>query len=146
MYQIGFTPEAQKQVDDLRERAARSPNTAHAAAWRAIECDLDLLANSDDFVQSPRHRCNRGSVFRTKPAVRARLFYIYSSASRRVTVLMLGFRKAGDKKDAYAELARLLKAGRFDEGFRTWACRSRLPEALVHATAGRLRRGEVRCV
>ncbi|HEY0463907.1 MAG TPA: type II toxin-antitoxin system YhaV family toxin [Polyangiaceae bacterium] len=59
-----------------------------------------------------------GNVFRTKPTARTRLFYIASSRLQVVRVLYLGMlRKEGDKKDAYKEFSRLLKAGRFDADF-----------------------------
>lgn len=88
------------------------------ARWK----ELLLLADPGQ-VMSRRHQFTKeghdfGNVFRTKPTGRTRLFYIASSRLQLVRVLYLGMqRKEGDKRDAYSEFSRLLKAGRFDSDF-----------------------------
>jgi hypothetical protein len=48
---------------------------------------------------------------------RIRVFYAASSERARAVVLLLGYRKQGDKRDAYAELERLLRRKDFDRVF-----------------------------
>jgi len=48
---------------------------------------------------------------------RLRVFFIASEPTKRAIVLCLGYRKAGDKNDAYEEVRRLIRRGSFDPQF-----------------------------
>jgi hypothetical protein len=48
---------------------------------------------------------------------RLRLFFLASREHRAASVLMVGYRKAGDKNDAYEEIARRIRRGEFDAQF-----------------------------
>ncbi len=56
-------------------------------------------------------------VFRVKVGKRIRIFYLASSVHNTAIVLMIGYRKEGDKNDAYEVLRRLLHRGAFDAHF-----------------------------
>lgn len=56
------------------------------------------------------------NIYRVK-AGRTRIPYIWSSAKAAVRILCVGYRKDGDKRDAYAELSRVLNSGQLDADF-----------------------------
>jgi len=122
-YLVERSAVADEQFTIIAARAAASPDTAEGILWREVEKELTVFVTNPEQVMSRTHQFTKtghdfGNVFRTKPTGRTRLFYIASSRLQVVRVLYLGMlRKEGDKKDAYKEFSRLLKAGRFDADF-----------------------------
>ena len=48
---------------------------------------------------------------------RERVFFLASREKQLAIVLMLGFRKEGDRSDAYVEIVRRIRRGEFDKQF-----------------------------
>lgn len=78
----------------------------------------DVVANPDlALAHQNMLKDDLAGVLRVKVGRRHRIFYLASSEKRRAIVLMFGFRKEGDKNDAYEVVRRLVRKGAFDAHF-----------------------------
>jgi hypothetical protein len=116
-YQVKRSPVAAKQLAKMHDSATLHPGTAHEAVWDAHRRVIEQVLPEPDLVFSPKHRCGVPNVYRVKVGQRSRLFYIASSKLKCVALLYIGFRKEGDKGDAYTEIRREIGRGTFDAQF-----------------------------
>jgi hypothetical protein len=122
--QLKSSEHAAGQINEARANAAARPNSAHAAHWRALEKLLrEVISNEDHAFSSAtalgrRRDSNLPGVRRAKIGERGRVFFLASREKKLAIVLMIGFRKDGDRNDAYLEIARRIRRGEFDEQFR----------------------------
>ena len=115
---VSYSPAAAAWFAARRAEAELAPHGAPATLYRSV---LRLVT---DIISDPVHafdlkyrlRPPLGSVFRVK-AGRLRVFFLASSTHQRSIVLAVGFRKEGDKRDAYTELERWISRGDFDPQF-----------------------------
>ncbi len=121
--QLKASQYAAEQINQARANAEARPNTTHDAVWRALKKLLQEIVTSEDHAFSAatalgrRGSVNLAGVRRAKLG-RQRVFFLASREKQLAIVLMLGFRKEGDRKDAYVELVRRIRRGEFDEQFR----------------------------
>lgn len=108
------SPEIRAQIAELKEH----PNSkAHRQLLKCLErCAKELLPQH---AHNPNHMLSgplRGVVWRVKQG-RLRVFYATTVTSAVAILLFIGFRKDGDKNDAYKVLDRRIRAGDFDPQF-----------------------------
>lgn len=82
-----------------------------AKAERDIIANPELALHSKHQLRNPLH-----GILRVKIG-RLRVFYIVSRELGVARVVYIGFRKAGDKREAYSELTRLIRGGKLDADF-----------------------------
>lgn len=116
-YEVTRSPVAARQLSKMEENAVKYPGTAHEAAWKAHRKVIEEVLPEPDLVFARKHQCGIPNVFRVKVGLRSRVFYIASSKLKRVAVLYIGYRKDGDKGDAYTEIRREIRRGTFDAQF-----------------------------
>jgi hypothetical protein len=82
---------------------------------------LEVIANEDHAFSPATALGRRGPVnlsgVRRAKLGRERVFFLASRQKQLAIVLMLGFRKDGDRNDAYVEIVRRIRRGEFDEQF-----------------------------
>jgi mRNA-degrading endonuclease RelE of RelBE toxin-antitoxin system len=105
----------------MKARADAAPGSAEEAVYKGMRKILDELLSHEERALDRSNGCRLGNhdfgnVFRQKLG-RYRIFYIVSKAHQQSTVLFIGYRKEGDKNDAYAELSRRLQTDEFDPQF-----------------------------
>jgi hypothetical protein len=121
--QLKSSQYAAEQINQARANADARPNSVHAAKWRALKKLLLEIITNEDHAFSPatalgrRGPVNLSGVRRAKLG-RERVFFLASRQKQLAIVLMLGFRKEGDRNDAYVEIVRRIRRGEFDEQFR----------------------------
>ncbi len=114
---------AAEQINQARANAEARPNSAHDATWRALRKLLQEIVTNEDLAFSAatalgrRGPVNLSGVRRAKLG-RQRVFFLASRERQLAIVLMLGFRKEGDRNDAYVDIVRRIRRGEFDEQFR----------------------------
>ena len=112
---------ASQQFRDLKERAAKSPDSTHGKLWNAIcqtvreKLPLPMVALSARHALENK-KYNFANIYSCGFG-RNRILYLASSEKRQVTILMTGYRKSGDAHDVYEELYRQLHGGAFDTIF-----------------------------
>lgn len=113
--EVTYSPLAR---DALAKMKAARPDSAQSVAYRGLSEVIRCIVSDSDIAFLPQFRLKRDlvGILRVKKG-RLRLFYIASSQKGRAIVLMIGYRKAGDKNDAYEELSYLLKRGAFKPQF-----------------------------
>jgi hypothetical protein len=121
--QLKSSQYAAEQINQARANAEARPNSAHAAKWRALsKLLLEVIANEDHAFSPATALGRRGPVnlsgVRRAKLGRERVFFLASRQKQLAIVLMLGFRKDGDRNDAYVEIVRRIRRGEFDEQFR----------------------------
>lgn len=115
---IGYSAIAQSQLTEMKDRALSNPSGADATVYNGIKRIIEhfwtpaLFSQREAWLRKPL-----ANVGRSKWG-RFRIFFIASSQQQRIVVLFIGYRKEGDKKDAYEEFSRLLKRGSFDDIFQ----------------------------
>ena len=100
---------------ELKRRADKSPGSSHAklyAGFRGLCADVIAHPERSMARENALSRDLKG-IMRDK-VTRFRVFYVVSAKLRVATVLFIGFRKEGDKNDAYAEFERRLRRGEFN--------------------------------
>jgi len=122
--EIRYSEAAAAQLAEMKARGEAKPDSAHGAVWRAF---VTLLRDwlSDPTIALDRQHAlgnneKEGQDFRRIYRMRvgrARVFYIGSTARNRLIILLVGQRKAGDKRDAYRELSRWLQGADWDKHF-----------------------------
>jgi len=121
-YKVRVSTAASIQFRELRARAEKSPNSTHAKLWDAVrklardKLCLPQIALSATHALENKQR-NFANIYSCGLGERHRIIYLASSKKRQVTILMMGFRKAGDANDVYEELYRRLHSGEFDSIF-----------------------------
>ena len=121
--QLKTSQYAAEQINQIRANAEARPNSAHAAHWCALNKLLQEVVRNEDHALSAatalgrRGPVNLAGVRRAKLG-RERVFFVASQEKQIAIVLMLGFRKEGDRNDAYVEIVRRIRRGEFDEQFR----------------------------
>jgi mRNA-degrading endonuclease RelE of RelBE toxin-antitoxin system len=112
--EIRYSEAAASQIAEARARGEARPDSSHATYWKALRRLLQEL------LPIPEHAFAPGTMLRDEFAGlgrvkfgRHRLIYVASREKRILVVLFIGFRKEGDKHDAYRELDRRLRAGEF---------------------------------
>jgi len=119
---VGVAPAVLPLLQEWKRRNRERPQCAEAILYRAIKAAVDTVLSSAEKVDAPQHklRAPLTNVCRLKPgpASRYRLFFIFSLKHRKSIVLWIGFRKEGDRKDAYTQFTKMLQKGTFDEQFR----------------------------
>jgi hypothetical protein len=114
-----YSPVAAEQLGKMRELATKRPNSSHETAYNAHVHVIRAVICNEELATLPQNRLSGDlkGVLREKPGKRNRLLYIASLERSCVCVLMLGRRKDGDKKDAYAVFKKMLRRGDFDRQF-----------------------------
>lgn len=121
--QLKASQYATEQIKQARVNAEARPNSAADAAWRALKKLLHEVVTNEDLAFAAatalgrRGPVNLAGVRRAKLG-RQRVFFLASREKQLAIVLMLGFRKEGDRNDAYVEIVRRIRRGEFDEQFR----------------------------
>jgi hypothetical protein len=89
-----------------------------AAPYETVADVIRTIVANPELAFMPKHalRSPLAGVFRIKKG-RFRLFFIASREKQAAIVLFLGYRKEGDKRDAYSEFERHLRRGAFDPQF-----------------------------
>jgi mRNA-degrading endonuclease RelE of RelBE toxin-antitoxin system len=105
-------------ADQLVKMAEHAPGTQLTGLYNAVLEIIEKVIGESDLALLPKNhlRPPLSPVLRIKKG-RFRLFYIASTERQAATVLFLGQRKEGDKRDAYIEFTRHLKRGAFDRQF-----------------------------
>lgn len=106
------------QLRTIRDAARKNRNSAQGVIWRGILKTVKEVLPQATYALSRDHALDddlRG-VYRVKLG-RYRLFYLVSAAQRRCTLLLVGYRKAGDQRDAYEEMRRKIRRGEYDAIF-----------------------------
>ena len=124
--EVSYSERARKQLEELKKRSEKKPWGAHATIYNALKRDIaEILAVPDHAFARSSHlrklpQTDFRGVYRVKVGERGRLFYIGDPQTKRIIVLYFAdTRKAGDKKrDAYAELSRLIRSNEFDLLFK----------------------------
>ena len=121
--QLKTSQYAAEQIHQARASADARPNSAHDAFWRALKKLLhEVVTNEDLAFAAATALGRRGSVnlagVRRAKLGRQRVFFLASREKQIAIVLMLGFRKEGDRNDAYVQIVRHIRRGEFDEQFR----------------------------
>jgi|HubBroStandDraft_2_1064218.scaffolds.fasta_scaffold469942_2 mRNA-degrading endonuclease RelE of RelBE toxin-antitoxin system len=119
---VWYSSPAATQISEMKARSAASPGSSNATVWNGVRRILQDALTNPVIAFARDHGCREGqhdfgNVFRFKVG-RYRIFYIGSSTLQRLIVLFIGYRKDGDKHDAYAELSRRLKSTEFDDVFK----------------------------
>jgi hypothetical protein len=104
------------------KRAHRDrPQSAEALTYLAVRSAVERVLASPTHSLDSKHqlRGELAGVRRLKlgPSSRYRLIYITSEKHKKSIILWIGYRKAGDKRDAYTVLTKMLRAGQFDSQF-----------------------------
>jgi len=118
-WSVTYSGEAAAQLEEAKEKALANPNGAHAAYYESVvKIVKEVIANPDLSI-SPQNmlKSSLAGVLRVKVGKRYRVFYLASSTRGRAIVLLFGYRKNGDKNDAYRVFERLLHRGVFDAYF-----------------------------
>jgi hypothetical protein len=115
---LTYSPYAFSQLSEIKAKAEAKPQSAHGAQWSALKRLLTEVVPVEDHAFGPATalRGALASVKRAK-AGRTRLFFLASREKQKAIVLMLGFRKEGDRGDAYEEIARRIRRGEFAAQF-----------------------------
>jgi hypothetical protein len=121
--QLKYSRYAEEQIRQARATAEARPGKAHSPNWPALKKVLrEIVANEDHAFSSATALGRRGPVnlagVRRAKLGRHRLFFLASREKGLALVLMLGFRKDGDRRDAYVEIVQRIRRGEFDEQFR----------------------------
>ena len=121
-FQVRFSPYAAVYFQELKDKSHDgngSPKTgskeltAYHAVRRVMEEIIPKFPLPPQYALTKKHGSNLKGIFRTK-AGRLRIFWIASSKAKTAIVLAIGFRKEGDRNDAYSYLVRLLRSGDLD--------------------------------
>jgi mRNA-degrading endonuclease RelE of RelBE toxin-antitoxin system len=115
---VSFAPVVAQWFSELKTRAQSVPDGRDAAAYRSlVRIVSEIIADrAHAFDVRYRLRDALASVCRIKSG-RIRIFYIASATRNRAIVLAVGYRKEGDKRDAYVEFERRVRRGEFDPQF-----------------------------
>lgn len=118
-FEVRAAEPAAAQLKEWRARALVKPRSAAGKLWKSVREVLDDWLTDPELALAHKHALTDDlkNVFRIAFGARMRLFYLVSSRRRRVVVLLIGYRKDGDKNDAYEVLRRRIKAGEFDAIF-----------------------------
>ena len=117
-WEVRHSPLAATALAEMKAAAEGAPAGSPATAYDAV-AKLIKEVISDPRLAIRRNHMLKGTlanVLRVKTG-RLRIFFLASSARERAVVLWIGYRKEGDRKDAYTEFERLLRAGTFDQQF-----------------------------
>ena len=119
---VKATPNAKRLLRDWKVLAKYQPQSAEGLAYAAVKAGIARVVANPDHCGASQFRLKGGlhpvCRFKTGPSSRYRVFYIFSLELETSIVLYIGFRRAGDKRDAYADFESRLRGGDFDEQFR----------------------------
>ncbi|MEK6608518.1 MAG: hypothetical protein AABZ30_12735 [Myxococcota bacterium] len=112
-YDVRLSPRANAEWLALKAAAENAEggvdgHTTHATIYRYLVRLIERL-RADPFHPSFRLKHDLAGIFRDKFG-RMRIFWAASSERRRVVVLLFGYRKEGDRKDAYEVPRRVLRS------------------------------------
>lgn len=118
MLEVRYSAAAREDILSLKARAAAAPQSKHAALWSQLKKILTEVLPVEALAFGQRTPLGKDlRRIRRQKLGRLRIFYLASREHQRVIVLFIGYRKAGDKHDAYTEFDRHLKGGEFDDHF-----------------------------
>jgi hypothetical protein len=117
---VKMAPLARAQLGEYEQRALSAPMGAWATVWSGLHQFITKVLPVGELALHRGNYSGIPGVFRLKQG-RYRMFYLVSTQLRQVVILSVGYRKAGDKNDAYAELRRHIAAGVFDPQFEELA-------------------------
>jgi mRNA-degrading endonuclease RelE of RelBE toxin-antitoxin system len=102
--------------DTLRKMRENEKGAQRAALYDGVANLIKTVIAESDLALLPKNRLSGelAGVLRIKKG-RFRLFYLASTEKAAAVVLFIGYRKEGDKHDAYVEFERHLKRGAFDQ-------------------------------
>lgn len=112
-FTVRVAPDLAARLADAKANATGAQRQLYTCIKR---CAVDFLPEHALLGHNHLSGPMRGIVFRTK-AGRLRVFYTLSVAAKLVILLDVGYRKDGDKHDAYEVLKRRIRAGAYDEQF-----------------------------
>lgn len=119
---VGVSPVLGPILRAYKQFNATNPQRREAILYRVVKSAVEAVISDPAHAMDSAHRLtgNLAGVRRLKfgPESRYRLFYLCAPEKGRSILLWLGYRKAGDKNDAYAEMARRVGRGDFDEQFK----------------------------
>jgi mRNA-degrading endonuclease RelE of RelBE toxin-antitoxin system len=124
-YSVRSSLYADDYIKSLKARAHRADGTEKTGskeltAYNALRTLLDKAIPNYPFdlkfALGNRAGVRLNGIYRGKIG-RLRVFWIASSTKQEIIILFIGYRKSGDKKDAYEQFVRYLKAGIFDHHF-----------------------------
>lgn len=110
-----YSERAREQIATFKRKGEASPETFHGKTWNALRRLLEDVISNPDHALMPKNalRDDLRGIQRDKLG-RWRVFYVVSTARGIAAVLYVGWRKEGDRDDAYAEMTRLVTGGEFD--------------------------------
>jgi len=116
---VAYTLAASTQISQYKAEALAHPSKYQAALYEAIKKAITDIVASEDLAFHRQFALggDLAGIRRVKVMKRFRVFFIASSSKKAARVLLIGFRKAGDKNDAYKDLGRRLINGEFDHAF-----------------------------
>jgi hypothetical protein len=119
VYAVRYSTRAASQLAEYKAMAEKSPDSKHGKLWSSIRRKITDVISDPDHATAPPNalRDDLRGTYRNKIG-RIRIFYITSRKANKAAVLYIGWRKEGDKHDAYTEFARLLRNGEFDIVFK----------------------------
>ena len=115
---VDCSPAFAEWLAELRSDAEKNPEGARGAVYRSVVRILERFVAVPEHALDTRYRLRAplASVFRVKVG-RLRIFYLASKPKQRAIVLAVGYRKEGDKHDAYDDFKRRIRRGEFDAQF-----------------------------
>ena len=124
-FKVQCGPYAVDYIRQLRDSSTNPDGTPRSGkyktAYDALRHTLDRVisehALNPKFALGARKSGSLHGVFRQKSG-RLRVFWIASKPKMTAIVLFIGYRKAGDKKDAYEQFKHRLSHGDFDHHFK----------------------------
>lgn len=119
---VKAAPNAKRRLRDWKVIARHQPQSAEGLAYAAVKAGIQRVVADSAHCGASQFRL-RGDLhpvcrFKTGQDSRYRVLYIFSLEREISIVLYIGFRRAGDKRDAYADFERRLRGQEFDEQFR----------------------------
>lgn len=121
-FDVRVSPVVAPLLREAKENNASRPQSAEAMLYRAIKAAVEGVLSDPVHCADAKHqlRGDLAGICRLKIgyASRYRVFFIYSTEHRQTRLLWVGYRRAGDRRDAYEEFARRLANGEFDDQFR----------------------------
>ena len=120
-FHVRVTETAKTQIAQIKARGEAKPDGPNGVAWRAVQHMVKEFLSVPSLCLDPRNMLgnqdgiNLTGIFRSYQG-RSRFLYI-GKRDHWVTLLFIGMRKDGDKRDAYRELVWYLRRADWDDAF-----------------------------
>jgi mRNA-degrading endonuclease RelE of RelBE toxin-antitoxin system len=125
-FKVRYSQVAADYINDIKKRVGRADDQGRKGTnWHTVysgikKCVSDIIGKnpiSPDYALGKKRDVRLTGIFRGRVG-RLRIFWIASSDRHESIVLFIGYRRAGDQKDAYAAFVKYLRSGKFDHHFK----------------------------